>query len=93
MDKGFDPLAAATEVTRNLVASIADMVPRFLVAILVIVLGLIVAKLAERAIKLLFERLKIDSGLERTGLTSALRSRTMPVKVVIFGRSPSHLNA
>ena len=68
--EGRDFLAAATEVTRNLVASIADMVPRFLVAILVIVLGLIVAKLPERAIKVfaagafvLFGLLLIAEGL------------------------------
>jgi small-conductance mechanosensitive channel len=73
MDGGFDPLAAATAVTQNLVESIADMVPRFLVAVVVIVLGLIVAKLAERTIRTLFERLKLDALLERTGVTGALR--------------------
>jgi hypothetical protein len=71
--EGFDPLAAARSVTDSLVASVADMVPRFLVAIVVIILGLIVAKIAERTIKLMFERLKIDALLERAGLVGALR--------------------
>lgn len=73
MDSGFDPLAATEAVTRNLIASVADMVPRFLVAIVVIVLGLIVAKLAEKTIKMLFERLKIDSVLDRANVTGALQ--------------------
>ncbi|MEZ4388892.1 MAG: hypothetical protein R3D98_15210 [Candidatus Krumholzibacteriia bacterium] len=70
---GFDPLAAARAVTENLVAMVADMVPRFLVAIVVILLGLLVAKIAEKTIKVLFERLKIDALLDRTGFTGALR--------------------
>jgi len=73
MVDGFDPLSAAGAVTSNLVASVADLVPRFLVAVVVIILGLIVAKVAEKAIRLSFERLKIDALLERAGLTGALK--------------------
>ncbi len=53
------------------------MVPRFLVAIIVILLGLLVAKIAEKTIKVLFERLKIDALLERTGFTGALKRMGM----------------
>lgn len=70
---GFDPLAAARAVTENLISMVADMVPRFLVAIIVIILGLIVAKIAEKTIKVVFERLKIDALLERAGLTGSLK--------------------
>ena len=70
---GFDPLAAARAVTENLVSMVADMVPRFFVAVIVIILGLIVAKIAEKTIKVIFERLKIDSLLDRAGLTASLK--------------------
>lgn len=73
MASKFDPLSAAGTVSQNLIAAVADLVPRILVAIVVIVLGLVVAKLAEKSIKALFERLKIDALLERAGVTGALR--------------------
>jgi small-conductance mechanosensitive channel len=73
MDRSFDPLSAAGAVSQNLIAAVADLVPRFLVAVVVIVLGLIVAKLTEKSIKVLFERLRIDALLERVGITGALR--------------------
>ncbi|MDY0110348.1 MAG: mechanosensitive ion channel [Candidatus Krumholzibacteria bacterium] len=73
MDNGFDPLSAAGAVSRNLVTAVADLAPRFLVAVVVIILGLVVAKLAEKLIRVFCERLKIDALLERTGVTGALR--------------------
>jgi small-conductance mechanosensitive channel len=73
MMSGFDPMAAGRAVTENLVIMVADMVPRFLVALVVILLGLLVAKIAEKTIRMLFERLRIDALLERAGFTGALR--------------------
>lgn len=73
MAASFDPLSAAGAVSQNLIAAVADVVPRFLVAVVVIILGLIVAKLAEKAIRAMFDRLKIDALLERGGVTGSLR--------------------
>jgi len=72
MESGFDLKEATLEVLRNLVASVADITPRILTAIVVILIGLLVAKLAEKTIRVAFRRLKINDFLERIGVNQTL---------------------
>jgi hypothetical protein len=73
MENDFSLKTATLDVLENLVTAVADLVPRALTAILVIIIGLIVAKLAEKAIRTLFDRLKIDALLERVGVQQTLQ--------------------
>ncbi len=73
MESSFDIVGAARSVLQDLVTAFVDFVPRFVTAVIVIILGLVVAKIAERTIKVVAERMKFDTGLERLGITLALR--------------------
>lgn len=73
MEGEFGLREATLEVMRTLTASIADLVPRALTAIIVILIGLLIAKLAERTIRTLFDRLHLDTLLDRVGVTQALQ--------------------
>ncbi len=73
MEKEFALKPALTEVADSLLTSLADLIPRVLTAIVVILIGFLVAKLIERALNTTFARLRIDAMLERIGVTGLLR--------------------
>jgi hypothetical protein len=54
-------------------SSIASAIPRIAIGILLIILGLVVAKLIEVTLRTMFTRIRFDSLMERAGVTKALR--------------------
>lgn len=72
MEKEFALKPALTEVADSLLKSLADLTPRVLTAVLVILIGFLVAKVIERALNTVFGRLHIDNVLERIGVTGLL---------------------
>ncbi len=72
MEDGFAFKDAMLDVLRNLVDSVADLAPRALMAIVIILIGLLIAKLAEKAVRGSFSKFKIDSLLERVGVSQTL---------------------
>jgi len=73
MDKDFSLKQALLDVLASLSDSFAAFLPRALTALAVFLVGLIVAKLAERLIRTSFDRLKVDDLLEKVGMTDILR--------------------
>ena len=63
---------ALTDVLQTLSASVADLIPRVLTALIVIVIGIIFAKIVRRLMLTAFSRLRIDTALERVGVTGLL---------------------
>ena len=72
MDQGFSLKAAATDVLSSLASAIAEFVPRAFTGLVVVVLGIVLAKLAEKAIRTAFDKLRLDDLLERVGLKDIL---------------------
>jgi mechanosensitive ion channel-like protein len=54
-------------------SSIASAIPRIAIGILLIILGLVVAKLIEVTLRTMFARIRFDSLMERAGVAKALR--------------------
>ncbi len=73
MDNSFSLMSAITEVLNSLRDSFAAFTPRALTALVVFLVGLLLAKIVARVIKTAFARLKIDDLLERVGLTEILQ--------------------
>lgn len=72
MDNGFSLKTAAADVVSNLASSIAEFVPRAFTGLVVVLLGILLAKVAEKAIRTAFEKFRIDDLLQRIGLTDVL---------------------
>ncbi|MBU0743070.1 mechanosensitive ion channel [bacterium] len=72
MDTGFSLKTAATDVLSNLASAIAEFVPRAFTGLVVVLLGILLAKLAEKAIRTAFDKFRLDELLGRVGLTDIL---------------------
>ena len=72
METTFSLKTAITDVLSSLSESFSAFLPRALTALVVFMVGLLVAKLAERLIRTSFDKLKINELLERVGLTDML---------------------
>ncbi len=72
METGFSFKTAASDVLGNLVSAIAEFVPRAFTGLVVVLLGILLAKIAEKAISTTFDKLHIDDLLERVGLKDIL---------------------
>ncbi len=72
MDDGFSLKTAALDVLSSLADAFAEFVPRAFTGLIVVLLGILLAKLAEKAIRTAFEKLRLDDLLERVGLTDVL---------------------
>ncbi len=73
MDESLDFRSIITGVFRDLLEGMMDFVPRAITAIIIIVIGIILAKIAERVVKTLFEKLKLNALLDRIGVTQTLQ--------------------
>jgi uncharacterized integral membrane protein len=73
METDFSLKSAALDALHSFVNMVSDLVPRLLTAIIVILLGWIIAKLLEKGLGTLLTRLKMDAFLERIGLTDLLK--------------------
>lgn len=73
MEYGFSFKAALTDVLGSLADSFAAFLPRAVTALVVVLIGLLIAKVASRIIRTTFSRLKVDDLLEKVGLTDILR--------------------
>ena len=60
MGTDFGLRATFEQVLSSLVGAVADFVPRLVTAVIVILFGLLVAKIAERVVRALFERLRLN---------------------------------
>jgi small-conductance mechanosensitive channel len=72
MDNGFSLRNALTNVLTSLNDAFAAFLPRLVTGLVVILLGLLIAKIAQRVIRTGFARLRIDDLLERLGVTDLL---------------------
>lgn len=72
MNGDFSFKTAASDVLQSLSDALAGFVPRFFTALVVVVVGVLLAKLAARTIRTAFDRFRIDAGLERIGVTGLL---------------------
>ena len=73
MGTDFGLRATFEQVLSSLVGAVADFVPRLVTAVIVILFGLLVAKIAERVVRALFERLRLNHLLQRVGLSDTLQ--------------------
>jgi small-conductance mechanosensitive channel len=73
MNDSFGLKDAALEVLHTLTAAVAELVPRLLIAVVVILVGVLVARLAERAVRVIFDRFRINDLLERAGVITTLK--------------------
>jgi len=69
MEQGFSLGNVVADVVNSLSVAVADFVPRILTALVVILVGWLIAKLADRAIRTGFDRLRLDELLEKAGMT------------------------
>jgi small-conductance mechanosensitive channel len=72
MDNGFSPTTALQSVLDSLTTAAAGFLPKFLTGLGIILVGWILAKIAAKAIKTAFEKLRLNDLLQRVGLTDTL---------------------
>ena len=72
MDGGYTMKSVLSGVLDNLLSAVVDFVPRALTAIAVIIIGIILAKLAERIVRSSFDRLRLNDALDRMGVSQTL---------------------
>ena len=70
--KGFSFSEALQDVLQGLTHSLAEFVPRAVTALVIIFLGILVAKIIEKLLRGSFERFRINELLEKIGVTSVL---------------------
>lgn len=73
MENGFTFKDALLDVFNSLAVSVAEFVPRALTALVIILVGIVVAKIVEKMLRTAFDRLRIDSLLSKIGVTDSLR--------------------
>ena len=73
MNDAFGLRDILLDIYRSLVDGAAEMVPRVLTAVVVVAIGLLVAKLLERLLRTAFLRLQVDKLLDKVGITQTLR--------------------
>jgi len=69
----FSMQSTLIDVFRNLLTSIGDFLPRLMTAVVVILLGVLVAKIAERVLRTAFDKFGIDDLLGRAGVNENLQ--------------------
>ncbi len=72
MNQDFSLKTVAGDVLNSLIAAVADFVPRFLTGLVVVLIGWLLAKVADKAIRTAFEKLRLDELLEKAGLTGTM---------------------
>lgn len=72
MNESFSLTNALTDVLRSLSDAVASFLPKAVTALLVILVGLLLAVVVRKAIRTAFARLRIDDGLQKVGLTDIL---------------------
>lgn len=72
MNDEFDLQAVLLEILGNIVAGITDFLPRLLTALLVVLVGWVVARIVQKVLTSLLERIKLDSLLKKAGITESL---------------------
>ncbi len=73
MNSDFTLVTVLQNILHSLLNAVAAFLPRALTALVVILVGFLLAKIIARAVRTGFARLKIDDGLERVGLTELLK--------------------
>lgn len=73
MQDDFSLVIALEDILRNLTQSTGRALPRILTAVAVIVIGFIVAKIAERVLRGVLRRIRMDLFLEKIGAVDLLR--------------------
>jgi small-conductance mechanosensitive channel len=71
----------------NLVHMIADFLPRFVVMLIIIVLGLVVAFLLKHVLRAILRLTKLDRVSEATGASRILRLAHLPSMTVLLSRT------
>ncbi len=73
METSFSLKKTVLDVLTSLSDSFAAFLPRAVTALIIFLIGLVVAKLVARLIRTSFERLKVDDLLEKVGMTDILQ--------------------
>ncbi len=74
MNDGFGFKDTLLEIFYGLVTFVAELVPRLLTGLVVLLVGILVAKLVERVLRTTFVRLRVDTALDKIGVTRTARS-------------------
>jgi len=72
MDNGFSPQNALATVLESISSSLAGFLPKFMTAVVVLLIGWLLAKIIAKAIRTAFDKFKLDDLLKRAGLTDIL---------------------
>lgn len=72
MENEFSLQSALNSVLDSLMGSVAEFLPKALTALVVFLVGFILAKVAAKAITTIFDKLRLNDGLKRVGLTDTL---------------------
>ena len=73
MDETFSLQSAISDVLHSLTSAVGALAPRILTALVVIILGYLVAKVAEKALRGGLDKVKFDTLLEKIGIQGALK--------------------
>jgi small-conductance mechanosensitive channel len=74
MNDGFGVRQTLVEIFDGLVRFVADLVPRLVTALVVLAIGVLLAKIVERILRTTFVRLRVDALLEKAGVAQTVRS-------------------
>jgi hypothetical protein len=77
MEEGLSLKATLLGILDRIASGFTDFVPRILAALCVILLGWIVVKMIEKGIRTSFDKFRIDTFLERIGLSDTLQKMGM----------------
>lgn len=73
MEPTFSPQNALSSVLDSLTGAVAGFLPKFLTGLGVLLVGWLLAKVASRAIRTAFDKLKLNDLLDRLGLSATLK--------------------
>lgn len=73
MNGEFGLKTATLQVMNTLIEAVADLVPRLLTAIIVIMVGVLIARIAEKAVRVAFDRFRLNDLLDRVGVIATLK--------------------
>ncbi len=80
-------LQGLEQAYNNIVRMLADFLPRFLVMLIIIVLGFLVAFALKYILRVLLSFTNLSRGSEKVGASRVLRSAHLPAMTVLLGRS------
>lgn len=73
MNEAFSVKTAVLDILRDLAETGTEYVPKLITALVVLLVGFLLAKIGERIFRVVLERIKLDALLEKTGILDSLK--------------------